>query len=832
MVVYQSKDLGDLGLTSKQDKSQEEFSKFLTGSINVEPLKVSPLESQLNLIQSNQLLVDEEELSPYGNKTKATIEELEEPLPTPKRAISPQTFQKKKSKENLLAVEEKISSSKVISTTKDYPSPNHLRVEKNNEPIYRTPSRNSRNSSNTPESQSIDQTIVRPIRVAVRVRPFNDLEITKKSKRTISSIGPDLVIVNPTGFDADPDQIAMIAIPINDKKLAHTFKFDTLLWQYDSETKYAEYFDQIKVYEEVGLDLIENLLNGINSSCFACGSSGTGKTYSLFGPTPKANKKISNKLNFEDFQLNPESGLVPRIFRDIVYAIKSKRVLIPWNRIFISFLEVYNEKIYDLLNDQSSSAQDPSAPSLKIREHPNLGPYVENASRVEIQSIEDVFQILFKGLKNRSTFQTSINPESSRSHAVVTLELSQVDVSAMMARIDNPPTKRVPVGSASRRTEPIDEDTLSKSIKLQIIDLAGSFNSKEDEISNNSAFTSITPAKSDPRSDKERKEVKLIRQSLSTLGIIIQSLSKGESMKSLPYRDSILTFLLRDALTGNNYTTVLSTISPSSLCYEETLSTLRFAEKLSSLHKKSIPNSSSLTTIQLSLRDSKTQLINEFRKFHQDIGFNQKGSLAAKQLLHHTVSDPQQRIAKLTRVATESNKNSNGLGTTNTPYQSRNGSKDIPEMIFINPLDNNPKSANDINSRDMTQIYKAYRDLKAEMNELIMERDQIRTDRDTYRIEITNLREKLEEAEEKVNELSRRTDNLNKSIKSYEKELSDQRSQNRKKEENIEYLVQQLNEQKNARSNAEDAYQTRTKDLLNRFDTLKKYVVVFSIIEN
>lgn len=779
-----------------------------------------------------------------------------------------------------------------------------VRVDVNDQNRYSTPNRGhskSRNSSPLSTISAVNSAVnnEKPIKIVIRVRPFTDFEYDHKAKRTISKSGPDLIIVNPNAFDVEPDMIAKAAMTVNDKQWAQPFRFDDCLWSYDPTIGRPSYVDQLGVYESIGSDVVENVMNGISCTCFAYGSSGTGKTYTLFGASRSApngarskspasmHRSLNHRGRDSDDKITSESGIAPRVFVDIVNTVKCSRVKLPYGRIFFSFIELYNEKVVDLLVDSSDASTISSVTShnnggssdnMKVREHPIYGPYVENLRKIEIFSVEDILRLIARGQRNRSTTKTLINPESSRSHVICTLELANVDLNLALRPEKTVWTKREPMkklGTPNHVPLRMDLDTSASAfntsaasalqgptgvIKVQMVDLAGSDKLGSDANVNATHVSEKSPGRygmtTDPTIEKEKVELKMIRRSLNTLSQIVQSLGKGVSFRSLPYRDSILTFLLRDALNGYNHTTMIATISPSHLSYDETIATLRYAEKLCLIRKKSLSQLalSAQSTIrgpqlltngayhdlpqtysrhqhdsdpnsQLVMQ-SKPELEEEFRRFHQDLGSAKKGTLAARQLLQHTISDPQQRIAKLTRNM-DMNQSQQGAIHNNhsrhsTPKKS-SYSRSIPsDVTFTSPIDGTVRRLKELTGDDLEHLQSSYRNLQGQVIELQIDLDSLRTDRDSMVVELRGARDHINELEQEKYDLNMRNQNMNKSIQAAEKELNDLRGLIRRREEALERIMNELNEEKQARVNAEQAYHTRTNDFLTRFDNLKK----------
>ena len=228
-----------------------------------------------------------------------------------------------------------------------------------------------------------------------------------------------------------------------------------------------------------------------------------------------------------------------------------------------SFLEIYNEQIMDLL--------EPSSVNLNIREDINKGVYVEGLQEEAVGCHQDMMQLISKGSKNRHVGATSMNRQSSRSHSVLTTIIE----------------------SKSRSATGVWN---VKQSRFHLIDLAGSERQK------------LAGTVSD-----RLKEAGMINRSLSALGNVINSLvdvSEGKS-RFVAYRDSKLTFILRDSLGGNSKTVIIANISPSHLNINETLSTLKFAQRAKLIRNKAVINEDSSGTILL--------LKNEIKKLKKDL---------------------------------------------------------------------------------------------------------------------------------------------------------------------------------------------------------------------
>lgn len=236
----------------------------------------------------------------------------------------------------------------------------------------------------------------------------------------------------------------------------------------------------------------------------------------------------------------------------------------------VSYLEIYNERVRDLLNPSNKG-------NLKVREHPSTGPYVEDLAKLVVRSFEEIENLMDEGNKARTVAATSMNETSSRSHAVFTLTLTQ-----------------------KRHDAETSMDT-EKVSRISLVDLAGS---------ERATSTGATGAR--------LKEGAEINRSLSTLGRVIAALAdvaagkltagkkKGASL--VPYRDSILTWLLKDSLGGNSMTAMIAAISPADVNYEETLGTLRYADSAKRIRNHAVVNEDPNARMIRELKEELSQL--------------------------------------------------------------------------------------------------------------------------------------------------------------------------------------------------------------------------------
>ena len=231
----------------------------------------------------------------------------------------------------------------------------------------------------------------------------------------------------------------------------------------------------------------------------------------------------------------------------------------------VSYLEIYNERVRDLLNPSNKG-------NLKVREHPSTGPYVEDLAKLVVRSFEEIENLMDEGNKARTVAATNMNETSSRSHAVFTLTLTQ---------------KRHDAETS------MDSEKVSR---ISLVDLAGS---------ERATSTGATGAR--------LKEGAEINRSLSTLGRAIAALAdvtagKKKNASMVPYRDSVLTWLLKDSLGGNSMTAMIAAISPADINFEETLSTLRYADSAKRIKNHAIVNEDPNARMIRELKEELAQL--------------------------------------------------------------------------------------------------------------------------------------------------------------------------------------------------------------------------------
>ncbi|XP_026188419.1 kinesin-like protein KIF1B isoform X2 [Mastacembelus armatus] len=369
------------------------------------------------------------------------------------------------------------------------------------------------------------------VKVAVRVRPFNSREMSKESKCIIQMQGNTTTITNPKA----------------PKEPAKTFSFDYSYWSHTSPDDPC-FASQNLVYNDIGKEMLEHAFEGYNVCIFAYGQTGAGKSYTMMGK-----------------QEEGQEGIIPMLCEDLFEKINedSNKEELSYS-VEVSYMEIYCERVRDLLNPKNKG-------NLRVREHPLLGPYVEDLSKLAVTSYTDIADLMDAGNKARTVAATNMNETSSRSHAVFTIVFTQ------------------------RKHDNDTDLTTEKVSKISLVDLAGS-----------------ERADSTGAKGTRLKEGANINKSLTTLGKVISALAEVSKKKKktdfIPYRDSVLTWLLRENLGGNSRTAMVAALSPADINYDETLSTLRYADRAKNIKCNAVINEDPNNKLVRDLKDEVARL--------------------------------------------------------------------------------------------------------------------------------------------------------------------------------------------------------------------------------
>ncbi|KAJ3233197.1 kinesin-like protein Klp8 [Chytriomyces hyalinus] len=386
--------------------------------------------------------------------------------------------------------------------------------------------------------------------------------------------------------------------PPEEAESDRSFTFDAVFWSLGAPQSHPNWASQESVYAEVGVGLLNHALDGYNVCLFAYGQTGSGKSYTMMGPESQ---------NDQD-----SKGIIPRICEDLFRRIAANGDKDKKFDISVSYMEIYNEKVRDLLNSASKS-------NLRVREHPTLGPYVEDLSRLVVTSYGQIEKLMELGNKARTVASTNMNETSSRSHAVFTVHVTQTITRAFPSVSPSQPNSVSPIKVAPSKVERISRICLVDLAGSERADSTGATGTRLKEGANiNKSLTTLGKVISALAEASEMQAlaaaslVSPMGSSYSSNGIIadiggyegasIRSVSKRTSLKNVksglerssgvfvPYRDSVLTWLLKDCLGGNSKTVMLAAISPANTSQDETLSTLRYAERAKKIINRAVVN--------------------------------------------------------------------------------------------------------------------------------------------------------------------------------------------------------------------------------------------------
>ncbi|XP_068014469.1 kinesin-like protein KIF1B isoform X3 [Melanerpes formicivorus] len=374
------------------------------------------------------------------------------------------------------------------------------------------------------------------VKVAVRVRPFNSRETSKESKCIIQMQGNSTSIINPK----------------NPKEAPKSFSFDYSYWSHTSPEDPC-FASQSRVYNDIGKEMLQHAFEGYNVCIFAYGQTGAGKSYTMMGK-----------------QEESQAGIIPQLCEELFEKINDNSNEEMSYSVEVSYMEIYCERVRDLLNPKNKG-------NLRVREHPLLGPYVEDLSKLAVTSYTDIADLMDAGNKARTVAATNMNETSSRSHAVFTIVFTQ------------------------KKHDTETDLSTEKVSKISLVDLAGS-----------------ERADSTGAKGTRLKEGANINKSLTTLGKVISALAEVDNCTNktkkkkktdfIPYRDSVLTWLLRENLGGNSRTAMVAALSPADINYDETLSTLRYADRAKQIKCNAVINEDPNAKLVRELKEEVTRL--------------------------------------------------------------------------------------------------------------------------------------------------------------------------------------------------------------------------------
>ncbi|XP_031758561.1 kinesin-like protein KIF28P [Xenopus tropicalis] len=313
-----------------------------------------------------------------------------------------------------------------------------------------------------------------------------------------------------------------------------TFKFDLAYWSHSEYLKNTEStlvpdgsYSRYADQKTVFQDLGQGILDN---------------AWQGYNATLLAYGQTGSGKSYSMIGYGTNRGIIPLVCEELFRAIENNQEKNKQYQVTFSMLEIYNEQVTDLLSKTKKSG------GLKVREDQHQGFYVDGLKLVPCESYAQIERLIEQGKKIRTTASTSMNASSSRSHMVITIQFKQILL----------------------------KEDITKQSSINLVDLAGSERQKS----------------SASEGDRLR-EGTCVNLSLTTLGNVISALAEaamGKKVLHIPYRDSVLTKLLQSALGGNSRTVMIAAISPADICYEETLSTLRYAERAKKIKNKAIIN--------------------------------------------------------------------------------------------------------------------------------------------------------------------------------------------------------------------------------------------------
>ncbi|KNA11537.1 hypothetical protein SOVF_134130 [Spinacia oleracea] len=410
------------------------------------------------------------------------------------------------------------------------------------------------------------------VQVILRCRPLSDDEQSSNSSRVVTC--------------NELKREVTISQSIANKQVDRLFTFDKV---------FGPKAQQRSIYDQAIAPIVKEVLDGYNCTIFAYGQTGTGKTYTMEGAMKSKGSEVC-----------AEAGVIPRAVRQIFDILEAQNADYSMK---VSFLELYNEEITDLLTSEdnyySRFSDDKQKKSVSLMEDGRGCVIIRGLEEEVVYTANDIYNLMERGAAKRRTADTLLNKRSSRSHSVFTITVHVKDIS-------------------------IGEEELIKCGKLNLVDLAGSENISRSGVREGRA-----------------REAGEINKSLLTLGRVINALV--EHSAHIPYRDSKLTRLLRDSLGGKTKTCIIATISPSTHCLEETLSTLDYAYRAKNIKNKPEANKKLSKTVLLK------DLYMELERMKQDIraAREKNGVYIPQERFIHDESEKKGRINRIEQLETE-----------------------------------------------------------------------------------------------------------------------------------------------------------------------------------
>ena len=397
------------------------------------------------------------------------------------------------------------------------------------------------------------------VRVAVRCRPLNSGENSRGESSIVSVATRQAAITvdRPSGAASSTNDDSSTAQSSSANSTpSRTFTFD---YTYGADSS------QHSIFAQTAQPIIDSVLEGYNGTIFCYGQTGTGKTHTMEGVV-------------DDEQLR---GIMPNSFHYVFDKVAAAHANIKF-LVRASFLEIYLDDVYDLLNSDKRRR-------MEVKESKDKGVFVKELSEYAVNSVADMVKLLKVGSKQRAVGATKMNAGSSRSHSILTIT------------IETSETIQPTAGAVTDTGAPMEDKVVYKVGKLHLVDLAGSERQKK---------TEATGSRLD--------EAKSINWSLTVLGNVIKALI-DKNAKHVPYRDSKLTRLLQDSLGGNTKTVMIANVGPAASNWEETMATLRYADRAKQIQNKPNVNADAKDTMLKEMQD-------EIGRLREMLAARQRGS--------------------------------------------------------------------------------------------------------------------------------------------------------------------------------------------------------------
>ncbi|EAS05465.2 kinesin motor catalytic domain protein (macronuclear) [Tetrahymena thermophila SB210] len=387
-------------------------------------------------------------------------------------------------------------------------------------------------------------------------------------------IRPQLEFEKKKGFSTEKlsisEETQEIIINGEENQIERCYQFTKIITQNQNQ---KQCFDDTKLS-----DMVNRVIEGFHSTVFAYGQTGSGKTFTMEGITYENNGKgLKPQIEPEAIR-NENMGIIPRTIISTFETIKKySRVKNRIYKVYLSYLQIYNEKIYDLLNPESSKG-------LRIRWSKKDQFSVENLFVFECQNANEALELFYKGIKNKFMATHRLNTQSSRSHCILTLR-----VDSMTAE---------------------DPDNIISS-KMQLVDLAGSERASQSGVEGQNLKEAI----------EINKSLFTLRQVISALAEYFQDQSQKKEMPFVPYRDSKLTCLLKQSIGGNSYCLMIACLSPCDEYFDENISTLNYATQAGFITNQPVRNEDPRIKQINILKSKNSELIKELHKANEHIAF-------------------------------------------------------------------------------------------------------------------------------------------------------------------------------------------------------------------